>query len=76
MATHSSRIAWRIPMDCSPLPLLAPGLEKRVDAGRSDESWETVAVRRFRGAAATGGLLAGEWLLLSTVLWRRFSVCQ
>lgn len=40
---------------------MAPGLEKRVDAGSRDESWEVLAAWRFRGAAAAGGLFAGEW---------------
>ena len=35
MATHSSRIAWRIPMDCSPLGYSVHGVAKS-QTGLSD----------------------------------------
>ena len=46
----------------SVLTILASRLQKSVDAGCSDESSLASAARRYRGPAATGSFLAGEWL--------------
>lgn len=54
------------------LPLLAPELEKRVDAGSRDESLEALAASRFGEAVATSGFFAGEWFCFGILPLRTF----